>query len=296
MTRILSIVFLLSFSLHTIGQNSCATATFLRDSVVKSTAKPNSDTWYRFRAKGALLKFTGSLLENDSLLEYQIFEDGNCDHISAGYVTPKRSTVRGYAAMTDEIWEKVVNDGRCACNTCISKLNLDLSKGLKVVQGDMYLLKVVSKGKPFEFKLNYDQIDHLNPIQFDIDKVDVSQIENGMVYQMKELFFIPATPKYLKKSYPELNKLKTFLETNKVLKVEVRGHVNGPANTKPKFYQELSDARAKAVKDFLVENGVEADRVSIKGMANKEMRYKSPKNEFEAIENRRVEIVIVSLK
>ena len=157
-------------------------------------------------------------------------------------------------------------------------------------------MKIISKGKPFNFNLKYAEIDNLNPIQFDIDSVDLSLIEVGMVYQMKNLFFIPATPNFLKRSLTELEKLKLFLAKNEVLKVEVRGHVNGPMQANLEFYQQLSDDRASAVKTFLIENGVDAKRISTRGMSNKEMRYTSPKNEFEAVENRRVEIVITTVK
>ena len=76
----------------------------------------------------------------------------------------------------------------------------------------------------------------------------------------------------------------------------MRGHVNGPMQANIEFYQQLSDDRALAVKNFLVENGVDLNRISIRGMSNTEMRYRSPKNEMEAIENRRVEIVITAVK
>ncbi len=294
MIRVLSVVFFLFFIGATQAQNTCSSATFIRETKIKSNTTLK-ESWYKFRAKGALLTFTGKL-DADSLLEYEIYDDGNCERITPGYITPLRSTVKGFAAMTDELWEMVVNEGRCVCGTCLSKINLNYNRALKVKQGNLYLLKVVSKGKPFSFNLKYDKVDKLNPIQFNMDSVDLSIIEVGMVYQMKKLFFIPATPDFLRRSFGELEKLKLFLAKNEVLKVEVRGHVNGPMQANLKFYQELSDARASAVKSFLVENGVEADRISTRGMSNKEMRYASPKNEFEAIENRRVEIVITTVK
>jgi hypothetical protein len=294
MIRILSVVFFLFFISAIQAQNSCSTAEFIRETKIKSTTTPG-ESWYKFRSKGALLTFKGQL-GNDSLLEYEIYADGNCDQITPGYITPLRSTVKGFEAMTDELWEMVVNEGRCVCGTCLSKINLNYNRALKVNQGNLYLLKIISHGKPFTFELKYDKVDKLNPIQFDMDSVDLSLIEVGMVYQMKELFFIPATPNFLRRSFAELDRLKLFLAKNEVLKVEVRGHVNGPMQANLEFYQQLSDDRATAVKNFLVHNGVKEDRISIRGMSNKEMRYASPKNEFEAIENRRVEIVITTVK
>ena len=98
------------------------------------------------------------------------------------------------------------------------------------------------------------------------------------------------------KSIPELKKLELFLKKHDVLKVQVRGHVNGPAQIKPSFYQSLSDLRAKAIKDFLVKNGVDGKRVDAEGMSNFQMRYPSPKNAYQATQNRRVEIVILAVE
>ena len=294
MIRVLPVLFFILFINKVLAQETCSTAIFIRNTKIKSTSNSN-ESWYKFRAKGDLLTFTGKF-ENDSLFEYEIFKNKDCASIKKSYVIPLRSTVKGFKAITDELWGMVEKKGICVCKTCIHKIIIDYKKALTVKQGEFYLLKVISKGKPFNFELKYDKIDKLNPIQFNIDSVDLNLIEVGMVYQMKELFFIPGTPNFLKKSISELQKLKAFLSKNKVLKVEVRGHVNGPMQTNLEFYQKLSDDRATAVKTFLVENGVDQDRVSIKGMSNKEMRYSSPKNEFEAIENRRVEIVITTVK
>lgn len=295
MTQLFSFLLFIGLSVQTLGQNSCSTAQFIRDNNI-SVNKSGQENWYRFRAKGALLKIKGQLAKADSTLEYAIYKDGDCSKIITGTTEAKRSTIKGYYAMTEELWEKVIDDGICACATCLSKLKVDVNKALKVKQGDMYLLRVVAKGKPFEFSLEFDGIDEVNPIQFDMKNADVSTLEAGMVYQMKELFFVPAKYIFLETSYPELNQLKEFLAKNKVLHVEVRGHVNGPANNNPEFYQELSDNRAKAVRDFLVKNGVEKKRVNIKGMSNTQMRFPSPISEKEAIENRRVEIVITAVK
>ena len=293
MIRVFLVAFFLFFVGYIKAQDICSSARFIRETNVKSNSV-SEELWYKFRAKGALLAFTGKL-DSDSLLEYEIYNDGDCEQINLGYITPLRSTVKGFEAMTDELWEMVVNDGRCFCATCLSKININYNRALKVKQGNLYLLKIVSKGKSFNFNFKYYEIDNLNPIQFNIDSVDLSLIEVGMVYQMKKLFFIPATPNFLKRSFAELENLKLFLAKNEVLKVEVRGHVNGPMQANLEFYQQLSDDRASAVKNFLIENGVDADRISTRGMSNKEMRYTSPKNEFEAIENRRVEIVITTV-
>ena len=56
------------------------------------------------------------------------------------------------------------------------------------------------------------------------------------------------------------------------------------------------DKAIQVIKEFLVENGVAEHRVDAKGMSNFQMRYPSPKDSFQAKENRRVEIVILAVE
>ena len=291
--RVFLSVFMLFFSFSLFSQTTCNSAQFIREVSVSESNSSNVN-WYKFRAKGNILDFTGNL-KSDSLFEYEIFPFTSCNQIINGHTIPVRSVKKGVALLTEELWERVVEEGVCICGTCLSNIKSDNKKALKVKQGEFYLLKVYGGITAFEFNLTYSDIDSLNPIQFSLDSLSINEVEVGMVYQLKEIFFIPATAQYLAKSIKELERLKQFLLNHEVLKVQVRGHVNGPAQTKPEFYQELSDARAKAIKQFLVGNGVGEERVDEKGMSNFQMRYSSPKTAFEAGENRRVEIIITAI-
>ena len=286
---------LISISLQSVGQLDCQSAQYLKK---KSIYVQNNgqESWYKFRAKGALLDFLGGYEQENSLFEYEIYPFSDCIKIQSGLVTPIRSVLKNSKVVTGEIWKRVIEEGICACPSCLTKVELDNKKSLRLKQGEFYLLKVLSHGKSFEFTLNFGEIDTLNPVQFSIDSIPIEEIEIGMVYQLREIFFVPATAKYLDKSIPELKKLELFLKKHKVLKVQVRGHVNGPAQTKPSFYQSLSDDRALVIKEFLVNNGVAEKRVDAKGMSNFQMRYPSPKDAFQAKENRRVEIVILAVE
>jgi flagellar motor protein MotB len=291
--RVFVSVFILFFSFSLFSQTTCNSAQFIREISVSESNSSNVN-WYKFRAKGNILDFTGNL-KSDSLFEYEIFPFTSCNQIINGHTIPIRSVKKGVALLTEELWERVVEEGICVCGTCLSKIKRNNKKALKVKQGEFYLLKVFGGTTAFGFNLAYSDIDTLNPIQFSLDSLSINEVEIGMVYQLKEIFFIPGTAQYLPKSINELERLKQFLLKHKVLKVQVRGHVNGPAQTKPEFYQELSDARANAIKQFLVGNEVEEERVDEKGMSNFQMRYSSPKTAFEAGENRRVEIIITAI-
>lgn len=277
------------------GQSTCSSAVFLKKNEVR-VKQPGNEVWYKFRAKGNLLDFKGELEKSDSLFQYEIYPYTDCENIVSQRIIPFRSVVKNSDIVTQEIWGEFIEDGICICPTCLKKNKTNFKKNLKIEQGEFYLLRVISGGESFNFNMSYYDVDSLNPIQFTIDSIPVEEIEVGMVYQLREIFFIPATPNYLPKSLPELNRLGDFLKKHEVLRVQVRGHVNGPAQTKPDFYQSLSDERAQAIQKFLVENGVKEDRVDAKGMSNFQMRYPSPKIAFEAEENRRVEIVITAVE
>lgn len=287
--------FLIFFSSLLFGQSGCGSVEYLRKQTV-NVQKSNKESWYKFRAKGNALDVIGAFENQDSLFEYQIYPFTNCQKIKSGAVIPLRSILKKSVLVTRELWQKVLEDGICPCPSCLSKIEIDQKESLKLKQGELYLIKVLSRNKPFQLTLSFNDFDTLNPIQFSIDSISLEEIEVGMVYQLKDIFFIPKTPSYLPKSIPELKKLELFLKKHDVLKVQVRGHVNGPAKIKPSFYQSLSDQRAQAIKEFLVKNGVDDNRVDAKGMSNFQMRYPSPKNAYQATQNRRVEIVILAVE
>lgn len=291
--RLIPVFILLITHLFTQAQSTCETAEFTRLTSVKTDSALN-ENWYKIRAKGNLLNFEAKLQNQDSV-DYQIFPFKDCHAIEHHHITPIRSVIKGQKIITDEVWNNLINNGVCVCPTCIQRIELKHQGALQVEQGEFYLIRVIANNQPFEIEMQYDDIDTLHPIQFDLDSVNAAEMEVGMVYQLRDIFFVPAKAVYLEKSIPELKQLKSFLEKHEVIKIQVRGHVNGPAQTKPSFYQSLSDDRAKAIQKFLIEAGIEKERIDIKGMSNFQMRYPSPKTPFEAAENRRVEIVITAV-
>ena len=87
----------------------------------------------------------------------------------------------------------------------------------------------------------------------------------------------------------ELNKWFEVLNNNPNLKIIVQGHIC----CIPKDDILLSSKRAKAVMDYLVSKGVEKERIQYIGYGANRPIYRIPKkNGYEALMNRRVEIVI----
>src|SRR5690606_32893913 len=84
--------------------------------------------------------------------------------------------------------------------------------------------------------------------------VPLSKIMAGEAVVLRNIFF--DTDKYVLKddSKTELNKLIDFLNENPEVRIEVGGHTDNQGD--PQYNLSLSQNRAEAVKDYLVENGI----------------------------------------
>jgi outer membrane protein OmpA-like peptidoglycan-associated protein len=83
--------------------------------------------------------------------------------------------------------------------------------------------------------------------------------------------------------------LKTFLTNNITLKVELGGHTDSDGDDKHNMI--LSDNRAKAVKEWLIANGIEASRLTHQGYGETQPRVANDTPENKAL-NRRTEVKI----
>jgi outer membrane protein OmpA-like peptidoglycan-associated protein len=118
----------------------------------------------------------------------------------------------------------------------------------------------------------------------------LSEAKAGDYVVMKNLNFVLNTFAVVKESVPKLYELLLVMQQNPDLVIEIHGHIC----CNPKDFRDLSTQRAKAIKQFLVGKGIDASRVSFKGFGSTKPKYPLPENnEFEASENRRVEIFIV---
>ncbi len=121
----------------------------------------------------------------------------------------------------------------------------------------------------------------------------------GEIAAIKDLFFVGGKAVLLPKSRPILPKVLRFMQVNNKLKIEIAGHINLPYrkgayfNTPSKQQQTLSENRAKLVYDYLIENGISAERISWKGYGNSKMKFPYATKEVQMSKNRRVEIQVL---
>jgi outer membrane protein OmpA-like peptidoglycan-associated protein len=107
---------------------------------------------------------------------------------------------------------------------------------------------------------------------------------------LKNIFFETGSAALKKESQTELGRLKKLLTENPKLHIQINGHTDNVGSDADNL--TLSADRAKAVYDFLVENGIEANRLKYKGFGEavpiatndtEEGRQQNRRTEFEVL-------------
>jgi outer membrane protein OmpA-like peptidoglycan-associated protein len=113
----------------------------------------------------------------------------------------------------------------------------------------------------------------------------------GESVRVPNLYFKNNSAVVVPASQPTLYDLLCLMEENPTLKIEIQGHIC--CQTKADQF-DVSTARARAVYLFLVRNHIDRKRMTFKGYGISRPIHPIPeKNEREADENRRVEIMVV---
>ena len=288
---VFSILFF-AFSFSVSSQN-CEEPIVLKTAVSTHQLK-DSVTWFKFKAKGSELKLLLNLESFDGYLSYQVYKGNSCQEVNNEFSIPVRIIDKGIGALTKELWDYAEKNGHCICKHCLSKVRLSQNNILQLDQEAFYYIKVNQQKGTLNFNFDWSNIDPSKKV-FSLNN-SLEGLEKGMVYQLKTVQFVASRTEFINKNTPlELDSLFDFLNTNTNVKINVVGHVNGPFNTDPEGYQKLSTARAEKIKEYLVEKGIGSNRITFEGKSNSMMKYPSPKFEWQAQENRRVEIVISEL-
>ena len=106
--------------------------------------------------------------------------------------------------------------------------------------------------------------------------IDLQPANEGEVADIKNLYYVGDQAILLPKSEPELPKILKFMEINPRIKIEIAGHINLPnqrAVPENTWHFKLSVRRAKLVYDYLIENGINPERLQYKGYGNSKMRF-----------------------
>ncbi|MEM8526501.1 MAG: OmpA family protein [Bacteroidota bacterium] len=141
------------------------------------------------------------------------------------------------------------------------------------------LTEARSLDKPFELDV------FLNPIP----KTPETLVENKPIV-LKNIFFKSGKAQLLKASLIELQRLKRLLEDHPNLRIQINGHTDNVGTEEDNL--TLSEARAKAVHDYLIENGISKERLQYKGFGESQPIATNETEEGRQ-NNRRTEFMVV---
>ena len=135
--------------------------------------------------------------------------------------------------------------------------------------------------------LNTINIDKFKEVDLDLLLVP---IEIGETVKLNNVFFDAGLSTLKRESFGELNNLATMMKLNPSIQIELAGHTDNLGT--PEVLQKLSEDRVAAVKNFIMQRGISADRIT--GYGYGATRPVAPSDtEENKLRNRRVEFKIV---
>ena len=120
------------------------------------------------------------------------------------------------------------------------------------------------------------------------------KLKKGKKVNLQSVNFVGNKAVFLEGAYPTLKRMAKLMKKNPSLKILIEGHTNGCNNGKS-FSQKLSDDRAAVTKQYLIDKGIDASRITTVGKNCSEMLYPGAVGLTEQMLNRRIEVLVVSL-
>jgi peptidoglycan-binding protein ArfA len=140
--------------------------------------------------------------------------------------------------------------------------------------------------------VNKLRVEKLAPPRRELPKepVDLGSASRGTVMELQHLYFEQSKARLLPSSLPEMERLALMLHQQPTLRLQIAGHTDNVGD--PRSNQLLSQQRAEAVRDYLLRQGIAADRLEAIGYGGTRPASDNAA-EPERARNRRVEVTIL---
>lgn len=119
---------------------------------------------------------------------------------------------------------------------------------------------------------------------------ELSPLDVGSTFTMKNVLFQRGSTRLLSESYRELDLVASMMQENPSINIELAGHTDNQGSTRLNL--QLSQDRVEAVKQYLMDKGIESDRISGKGYGGSRPIADNLTEDTRKL-NRRVEFTIV---
>jgi len=124
--------------------------------------------------------------------------------------------------------------------------------------------------------------------------VIIKKDDNKMHIAVENIYFDYDKADIKRESFIALNKVLVVLKTNENMKIEINAHTDSQG--KSDYNTKLSGARAEAAKQYLIENGINSNRLIARGFGETQPLIdcgdKCTEEEYQS--NRRIEFIILN--
>jgi outer membrane protein OmpA-like peptidoglycan-associated protein len=175
------------------------------------------------------------------------------------------------------------------------KVNGDDGKYAAVVKADTkqdVMVTVKKEGHAFDSKLIAKEEIKPEKVSIKGNNLTVKELKVGEAYTINDILYATNSSTLTDKSKFILKGFARFLKENPTITVAIQGHTDDVGDDAQNL--ALSEARAKGVKDYLVSQGIDADRLSAKGYGETKPKVPNTSDPNRA-KNRRTDFVIESL-
>lgn len=121
---------------------------------------------------------------------------------------------------------------------------------------------------------------------------NLMNLEVGQRLRIKCLHYQRGSKTVIEDSKPLLNELYEVLQKNPKLKIRIEGHICC-TNEPDEGPKSLSGKRAKTVYEYLINRGINANRLSYKGLGHTQPLVDPEITEEDQFKNRRIEILVL---
>lgn len=263
---------------------------------------PDDDLYFNINTSGDKAYFAS--FKNDSYGKvdlYVIYIEGGEDieeepeKTQAAERTPVQFNLSVVDATTDERIPAQVKLVRKSDNTSLAEERITASDTFQYVFEDtVHTSYIISlEADDFLFQTVTLQMPAMTADDQVIERsIAMRKPETKRVNVLKNIYFAFDKHTIESSSHTELNLLKTFMDENPEKKIEIAGHTDfiGP----PAYNDQLSQQRANAVRDYLIQNGISKDRIVAKGYGEKHPIVSNDDEEEGREFNRRTEFIILN--
>jgi outer membrane protein OmpA-like peptidoglycan-associated protein len=118
----------------------------------------------------------------------------------------------------------------------------------------------------------------------------LTPIEVGLTVRLKNIYFDFDKTTLKSESYTELNRVVDFLKKNSKIEIQIEGHTDNKGSDE--YNTNLSQGRSQSVVDYLIQQGIDGNRLKAKGFGESKPIESNDTEEGRA-NNRRVEFTVV---